>query len=66
MDSLAESVVTEQGKWLKESRFRLDIGKKSFTVRVVRYWNRLPSNVVDALSLETFKARLDNTLGSLI
>ena len=44
---------------LKEGRFRLDIRKKSFTVRVVRHWNRLPSDVVDTPSLETSKVRLD-------
>ena len=30
-----------------------------FTVRVVRHWNRLLRDVLDALSLETFKVRLD-------
>ena len=40
--------------------------KKFFTVRVVRHWNRLPSEVVDAPSLEVFKARLDGALGNLI
>ena len=43
----------------------LEIRKKSSTVRVVRHWNRLPSDVVDAPSLETFKARLDQALGNL-
>ena len=43
----------------KEGRFMLDITKKSFTVRVVRHWNRFPSVVVDDPSLETDKVRLD-------
>ena len=44
---------------LKEGRFKLDIRKKSFTVRVLRHWNRLPRDGVHAPSLETFKMRLD-------
>ncbi|KFM13747.1 hypothetical protein AS27_14193, partial [Aptenodytes forsteri] len=51
---------------LKEGRFRLDIRKKFFTMRVVRHWNRLPSEVVDAPSLEVFKARLDRALSNLV
>ena len=44
---------------LKEGRFRLDM-------RVVRHWNRLPREAVDAPSLEVFKARLDGALSSLV
>ena len=44
---------------LKEGRFRLDIRKKFFSVMMVGHWNRLPRAVVDVLSLELFKARLD-------
>ena len=51
---------------LKEGRFRLDVRGKFFTRSVVRPWNRLPREVVDAPSLEVFKARLDGTLGNLI
>ncbi|KFP18302.1 hypothetical protein Z169_03093, partial [Egretta garzetta] len=51
---------------LKQGRFRLDIRKKFFTVRVVKHGNRLPSEVVDAPSLETFKVRLDGALSNLI
>jgi len=32
---------------------------------VVRCWNRLPREVVDALSLEVFKSRMDGALGYL-
>ena len=51
---------------LKEGRFRLDVRGKFFIMRVVKCWNRLPREVVDAPSLEVFKARLDGALGSLV
>ncbi|KAK4832976.1 hypothetical protein QYF61_026802 [Mycteria americana] len=51
---------------LKEGRFRLALRKKFFTIRVVRHWNRLPREVVDAPSLEVFKARLDRALSNLV
>ena len=51
---------------LEEVKFRLDIRKTSFTVRVVRHWNGLPNEAVDAPSLEAFKARLDGAVSSLV
>ena len=51
---------------LRQGRFSLDIRRKSFPQRVVTHWNRLPKEVVDAPSLEAFKARLDVALGSLV
>ncbi|KFW68042.1 hypothetical protein AS28_00584, partial [Pygoscelis adeliae] len=51
---------------LGEGRFRLDVRKTFFTTRVVRHWNRLPGEVVDAPSLEVFKASLDGALSNLV
>ena len=51
---------------LEEGRFRLDIRKKCFTVRVVTHTTRLPSEILSAPSLEAFKARLDGAVSNLV
>ena len=51
---------------VKEGRFRLNVRKKFFTERVVKCWNRLSREVVDAPCLETFKARLDGAVRNLV
>jgi len=56
----------DNGFKLKECRFRLDLRKTFFTVRMVRHWTRLPIEVVNARSLETFKVRLDGALNNTI
>ena len=51
---------------LRTGRFRLDVRRTFFTQRVVTHWHRLQREVVDASSLEAFKARLNVSLGSLV
>ncbi|KFQ77793.1 hypothetical protein N337_09766, partial [Phoenicopterus ruber ruber] len=51
---------------LEEGRFRLARSKKFFPMRVVRHWNMLPREAVDAPPLEVFKARLDGALSTLV
>jgi len=46
--------------------FILDVKINFFTVRVFRHRNRLSREAVDAPSLEVFKARLDETLRTLV
>ena len=50
---------------MKERRFRLDVREKFFT-ESNEVLEQLPREVVDAPSLEVFKARLDGALGSLV
>jgi len=51
---------------LREDRFRLGIRRRFFTMKVVKHWNGLPREVVEAPSLETFKAKLDGALSNLV
>lgn len=49
---------------MKDRKFRLNIGKKFLTVRVVRYWDRLPRKVMYSSTLVGIKARVDKALNN--
>jgi len=44
---------------LFQKRLRLDGGKYCFSNRVCNEWNRLPGEIVNAGSVDSFKGRLD-------
>jgi len=54
------------GHKLKQKKFRLNMRKNFFPLRVVEPWNRLPREVVESPSLEIFKTSLDKVLRSLL
>jgi len=51
---------------LEEGRFRLAVRKEFFTMRMVKLWNMLPREALDAPSLTVFKARLDGALSNVV
>jgi len=54
------------GHKLKQRKFRLNMRKSFFPLRVTEPWHRLPRDAVESPSLDIFKTCLDKVLCSLL
>jgi len=54
------------GHKLKHRKFRVNMRKNFFALRVTEHWYRLPKEVVESPSLEILKTHLDAVLCSLL
>ncbi|PKU49691.1 hypothetical protein llap_75 [Limosa lapponica baueri] len=54
------------GHKLEYKKFHLNVRRNFFILRVVEHWKKLPREVVESPSLETFKTRLDKFLCNLL
>ena len=63
---VANSRTRSNGQKLEHRKFRTNTKKNFFIVRVMEHWNRLPREVVESPSLETFKTCLDVYLCNLV
>lgn len=66
-DATPCSLITDDRKCknstkLGQGRFRLDVSKKLFAMRVVKHWHRPPREAVDVPRLSVFNRHLDNIL----
>jgi len=55
-----------KGHKLKPRKFRLNMRRNFFPLRVTEHWNRLPREVVESPSLKILKTHLDEVLYSLL
>ena len=51
---------------MHQGRFKLGIRKNFFAERVVRYWKRLPREVVESPSLKVFKQCVDMAVQGMV
>ena len=51
---------------MHQGRFTLDIKRNFISERMMKYWNRLPREVVESLSLELVKETVDVVLRSMV
>jgi len=51
---------------LEHRKFFTDMWKNFYAIRVMEHWNRLPRDVVEYLSMEIFKTRMDAYLHEIL